>query len=89
MDESRGNNIPNRGESLRAGIGGGEEGASTSLEGVCSTRLASGGRCSICTVLSERVEGPSMTSSTTGNGDGSWGGISEVAVISLPIAERE
>ena len=39
------------------------------------------GCCSICSVPRERVEGPSAT----GEGDGSWGGISTVGAVSSKV----
>ena len=42
----------------------------------------------IFSVPRERVEGPSMTASVDGDSDGSWGGISPVAVMSV-FANRQ
>ena len=42
----------------------------------------------ICSVPRERVEGPSTTASVNGDSDGSWGGISPVAVMSV-FANRQ
>ena len=42
----------------------------------------------ICSVPRDRVVGPSMTVSVNGDGDGSWSGISPVAVMSV-FANRQ
>ena len=77
----KGNSIPIE----RPGVG--EEGTSSSFEGVwltaeCPTTMASGGRCSMCLVPRECVEDSSMATSVSGDSGESCGGIAAVAVIS-------
>ena len=53
---------------------------------VCSTAMASG---ELYSVPRESIEGPSVTVSETGRGNGCWSGISAVALMSSQIPEGE